>query len=113
MAPGLTTVAQDSVANHHAPKNVFPDGIRTSGQHFPIAEKLRPYTDFPKQISGPTIWTKEDFEQKPELWTHSFTEDEIEEIGAASDRFLEEGIPQTGISKVRQLSSATGSLSEG
>jgi hypothetical protein len=36
----------------------------------------------------------------PEKWTHAFTEEEIQELGEASDRFIEKGIPLTGISKV-------------
>lgn len=61
---------------------------------------LRPYKDFPKEITGPTIWKKEDYENNPERWTHTFTAEEIEELGQAADQFIERGIPTTGISQV-------------
>jgi hypothetical protein len=86
--------------NSSAPRHIFPDGIRTSGQHPPLYEKLRPYSDFPSEINGPTVWRKEDYADNPERWTRRFTETEIEELGATADRFIESGTPLTGISKV-------------
>lgn len=88
------------VPNHEAPKSVFPDGIRTSGQHSPIYDLLKPYKSFPAAITGPTVWRKEDFADHPEKWTHPFTDEEIAEIGAAADQFIEQKIPLTGIAKV-------------
>jgi hypothetical protein len=86
--------------NNHAPKNIFPDGIKTSGQHDPIASLLKSYKDFPEQIDGPTVWTRDDYVDEPEKWTHRFTDQEIEELGNASDDFIAAGIPLTGISQV-------------
>jgi hypothetical protein len=86
--------------NHHAAKSIFPDGIRTSGQHAPLFEKLRPYSKFPKEITGPTMWKKEDYINNPERWTHPFTNEEVVELGAAAENFIEKGIPLTGITKV-------------
>ena len=86
--------------NHHAAKSIFPDGIRTSGQHAPLFEKLRPYSEFPKEITGPTVWKKEDYINNPERWTHLFTNEEIVELGAAAENFIEKGIPLTSITKV-------------
>ncbi|SRR5947207_4426270 len=86
--------------NHHAAKSIFPDGIRTSGQHSPLFEKLKPYSEFPKQIKGPTVWRKEDYIDYPERWTHSFTDEEVAELGASAENFIEKGIPLTGITKV-------------
>ncbi|KAH7401469.1 hypothetical protein BKA66DRAFT_104579 [Pyrenochaeta sp. MPI-SDFR-AT-0127] len=106
MAPALTTSAptaphelSNNLANNRAPKNIFPDGIRTSGQHEPIYNLLRPYSDFPKQITGPTAWSKADYKDNPERWTHSFSDSEIKEISDAADRFIASGTPLTGISK--------------
>jgi hypothetical protein len=99
MAPGLTTATEPPSA-HAAPKNIFPDGIRTSGQHVPIYEKLRPYADFPKEITGRTVWKREDFVDRPEAWTHVFTPAEIEELGVTADKFLNKGIKAEAISKV-------------
>lgn len=87
------------IANHEASKSLFPDGIRTSGQHAPIYDLLKPYRSFPKLITGPTVWRKEDYVDQPEKWTHPFTEAEIAELSAAADAFIEQGIPLTGITK--------------
>ncbi|KAK7531242.1 hypothetical protein IWX49DRAFT_609214 [Phyllosticta citricarpa] len=80
-------------------RNVFPDGIKTSGQHAPLYDLLRPYEDFPKEITGPTVWSADDYKNNPERWTHPFSEEEVAELGAAADKFIADGIPLTGISK--------------
>ena len=67
--------------NSQAPTSIFPDGIRTSGQHPPVYSLLRPYEEFPREITGETVWQKEDFQSNPEKWTHAFSEEEIEELG--------------------------------
>lgn len=86
--------------NNNAPKEIFPDGIRTSGQHPPLYDELKPYDQFPKEITGPTVWKKEDYDGHPERWTHPFSEEEVEEIGKAADDFIASGTPLTGIAKV-------------
>jgi hypothetical protein len=86
--------------NDAAPRSIFPDGIRTSGQHPPLQEALKPYSAFPKEITDPTVWKREDYENNPERWTHPFTEEEIRELSDAADQFIERGIPLTGITKV-------------
>lgn len=109
MAPGILTddpVPSQSPApvkilsNNNAPRDIFPDGIKTSGQHPPLYDALKPYSEFPKEITGPTLWRKEDYENKPEAWTHPFTDEEIEDLGKAADAFIASGTPLTGISKV-------------
>ncbi|KAF2098518.1 taurine catabolism dioxygenase TauD [Rhizodiscina lignyota] len=98
VAPHLLskTIVKD---NNNAPRDIFPDGIRTSGQHNPLYDQLKPYEAFPKEITGPTVWKKEDYTNNPERWTHPFGEDEIAEIGKAADDFIASGTPLTGISK--------------
>jgi hypothetical protein len=95
---------QPQPQSHSAPENtqhsIFPDGIRTSGQHPPLYEKLRPYADFPTKITGPTVWSKEEFENSPEKWARPFTQGEIAELGRAADEFIASGRLLTGISKV-------------
>ncbi|XRM42960.1 hypothetical protein ABZX51_006169 [Aspergillus tubingensis] len=81
------------------PLDVFPDGLKTTGQHPPLYEHIHPFDRFPKEITGPTVWKPEDYSNNPEKWTHRFTEEEIEELSAAADGFLEAKIPMTGISK--------------
>lgn len=80
----------------------FPDGLKTSGQHPPVYSQIRPYSEFPKQITGPTVWKAGDYSNAPEKWTHTFTDEEIKEIGDVSDKFIEDKIPLEGISKVSQ-----------
>lgn len=113
MAPGILTQdapeAPHTLASHHnpmkrdnnnAPRDIFPDGIRTSGQHEPLYDLLRPYEDFPKQITGPTVWTTEQYRTNPETWTHRFTEEELNELSATADEFIKSETPRTGISQV-------------
>lgn len=79
---------------------IFPDGVKTSGQHPPIYDALRPYSDFPKEITGPTVWEAEDYANNPERWVRDFSDEEIEELSVVADKFLADGIPLTGISQV-------------
>lgn len=81
---------------------IYPDGIKTSGQMPPDSDKLRPYEDFPKEITGPTAWKAEEYANQPEKWTHRFTDEEIAELSQAADAFLAGKTPLTGISKVRR-----------
>lgn len=106
MAPALTSAAPtaphelyNKFANNKAPKSIFPDGIRTSGQHEPVYDQLRPYSDFPKKITGVTAWSKSDYKDNPERWTHVFTDAEIKEISDAADAFSASKTPLTGITK--------------
>ncbi|KAL2022384.1 hypothetical protein VTK56DRAFT_5451 [Thermocarpiscus australiensis] len=105
MAPGLLVdepqqhLPQLSKRNDDAPRDIFPDGIRTSGQHPPLYHLLRPYSDFPKEITGPTVWKREDFIDSPDRWVHPFTDEEIQELSDTADAFIASGTPLTGISK--------------
>lgn len=103
MPPALTeTPAAAShllSTNTTAPKSIFPNGIKTSGQHPPLYDQLKPYSSFPKEITGPTVWKAEDYINNPERWTHPFSEDEIAEISRTADKFLADAMPLTGISK--------------
>lgn len=100
MAPGLIEPDAGYFENTSANKSVFPDGLRTTGQSEPIYSLVQPYDSFPKEITGPTLWKAEDYRDNPERWTHAFTDDEITEIEAAADKFIDQGHPLTGISKV-------------
>ena len=83
-------------------RKVFHDGIKTSGQHPPLQDKLRPYADFPKEILGETVWKAEDYVNNPERWVHVLNDEEIAELSAAADKFIADGTPLTGISQVRE-----------
>lgn len=80
--------------------SLFPDGLKTTGQHEPLPEFLQPFDKFPAEITGPTVWKAEDYKDSPEKWVHRFTAAEIEELSATADRFIADGIPLTGISQV-------------
>ncbi|KAF7715054.1 Taurine catabolism dioxygenase [Penicillium ucsense] len=96
-----TTSASTTTAGlaSHVDLTVFPDGLKTSGQHAPVASQVRPYTSFPKVQSGPTVWKAEDFCEHRERWTHTFTPEEIEELSNATDNFIKQDLPLTGISQ--------------
>lgn len=92
-----------TIAPNAANKAIFPDGLKTSGQHNPIYSQLTPPSEFPKEITGPTVWQSEDYREHPERWTHAFSEDEIAELGHAADEYLKSGKPLTAMAKVRLL----------
>ncbi|PKY06090.1 taurine catabolism dioxygenase TauD, TfdA family protein [Aspergillus campestris IBT 28561] len=92
----MATLTQQPAA---VPLDVFPDGLKTTGQHAPLYDHLVPFEKFPKKIEGPTVWDPEDYRNTPERWTHRFSPEEIEELSVASDNFLNNKIPLTGISK--------------
>ncbi|KAE8323697.1 hypothetical protein BDV39DRAFT_181666 [Aspergillus sergii] len=81
------------------PLDVFPDGLKTTGQHAPLYDHIKSFEQFPKEISGPTVWKAEEYRDAPEKWTHRFTAEEIAELSATADQFLANKIPLTGISK--------------
>lgn len=102
------------VKNEQVPRDIFPDGIRTSGQHNPLYNALAPYSEFPTKITGPTVWKAEEYVNNPERWVHRFTPDEIQELSDTADRFIASGTPLTGISKVcRQTKFMLGDLRQG
>ena len=107
MAPGIllneTPEAPHTLSskdpNDAAPKDIFPDGIKTSGQHAPIYSQLKSYPDFPQHITGKTVWKAEDYQHNPKRWVHHFTETEKTELSAAADDFIASGVPLTGMTK--------------
>lgn len=102
MAPGLTETSPNHTPTikNLAPRSIFPDGIKTSGQHPPLYHQLSPFGDFPHDITGATVWDADDYKYNPERWTHWFTDEEVAEMSLAADKFRDAGIPLTGISKV-------------
>ena len=105
MAPGLLVdepqqqLPHPSKSNNDAPRHIFPDGIRTSGQHPPLYDVLKPYSAFPKEITGPTVWQRSEFESRPDRWVHPFTPEEIAELSATADAFIASSTPLEGISR--------------
>jgi hypothetical protein len=102
MAPALTAVAPSpphTLSETPVSKAIFPDGLKTSGQHNPIYNRLRPYSVYPKEISGPTVWKAEDYKNNAERWTHVFSDEEIAELSKASDDFIAAGTILTGMKR--------------
>ncbi|RDW78567.1 TauD/TfdA family dioxygenase [Aspergillus mulundensis] len=100
----MATLTQTQIPAPHSaysnlPLDIFPDGLKTTGQHAPLYEELHPLEDFPKSIEGRTLWKAEDYRDAPERWTHRFSAEEIEELSATADAFLAAKTPLTGISK--------------
>ncbi|TDZ19775.1 Taurine hydroxylase-like protein SAT17 [Colletotrichum orbiculare MAFF 240422] len=80
-------------------RKLFSDGLRTSGQHPPIDSQLRPFESFPREISGPTVWTPQEMLDNQDEWIHRWTEDELRELRRAVDGFSASGTPLANISK--------------
>ncbi|KAI7424892.1 Clavaminate synthase-like protein [Hortaea werneckii] len=102
MSPSIAVSPTQEAATADTPivsKAIFPDGIKTSGQHGPIFSRIRPYEDFPKHITGPTVWKAEDYRDHPERWTHVFSDEEIRELEKSTDDFMASGAPLTGITR--------------
>ncbi|KAG9238649.1 hypothetical protein BJ875DRAFT_24228 [Amylocarpus encephaloides] len=105
MAPSLLETQSQTPRSFTSPaqgpvdRKIFPDGIKTSGQHPPLIDDIRPYSEFPTEISGETVWKAEDYINNPERWVHVFNEVEISELSAVADRFIADGTPLTGISQ--------------
>ena len=89
-----------------ADRRYFPDGLKTSGQHPVLETAVYPYEAFPKEITGPTVWRKEDYQNQPDRWTHPFTDAEVSELGKAADDFIASGKPLTALERVSRLLSS-------
>jgi hypothetical protein len=94
-------------------RKLFPDGLKTSGQHPVLPDAIYPYERFPEKIDGPTVWQPEEFQDNPDKWTHPFSTEEIEELGKAADAYIESGQPLTGISKVSMTADRRSALMSG
>lgn len=79
---------------------LFPDGLKTSGQHPVLESAIYPYEEFPKEITGSTVWRAEDYRDSPDRWTHRFSEEEIAELGKAADDYIASERALTGIARV-------------
>ena len=79
--------------------SIFPDGVKTSGQHPPLHDEIAPYSSFPEEITGPTFWSPGDYQNHPEHWTHPLNNVEITELSHTADNFMKQEIPLIGITK--------------
>ena len=99
--------------NNNAPRNIFPDGIKTSGQHPPLYPLLKSYPDFPVEITGRTVWRAEDYQHSPDKWIHRLTDSEKAELSAAADAFIASVLPLTGMTREKFELPTMGSLMAG
>lgn len=81
-------------------RKLFPDGLRTSGQHPPIESQLQSFKNYPRHITGPTVWEPKEMEDHPEQWIHQWTADELEELLQAVEKFIASEESLVSISKV-------------
>lgn len=109
--PHLFQLGGEHLSEGMAPSNIVSDElvpstrvrVKASGQIEPEYALLGPYEEFPKRIEGPTVWEADDYRDHPERWTHAWSDEEVEEIEAATDKFLDAGYELTDITKVRFL----------
>ena len=88
--PSITTLS----------RSIFPDGIKTSGQHPPFHDQVRAFEEFSVSIEAPTAWKPEDYANHPEKWIHRFNSEELLELSTAADAFIASGERLVAISKV-------------
>lgn len=77
----------------------FPENL-TAGQLEPIAELIQPYENFPKKITGPTVWQAEEFRSRPDRWQRKWTPELIAQLEAAFDKFEASGKTLPEINRV-------------
>jgi hypothetical protein len=75
----------------------------TSGQHEPIPELLAPYSAFPKEITGPTVWKREEFINDTSKWQHRWTPELIAELERSYEEFKARGVDLPQINKVSTI----------
>jgi len=76
----------------------------TSGQHEPVPALLTPYSAFPKEITGPTVWKREDFINDTSKWQHRWTPELIAELEQSYEEFKARGVELPQINKVSMKS---------
>jgi hypothetical protein len=76
----------------------------TSGQHEPVPELIAPYSAFPKEIIGPTVWKREDFINDTSRWQHRWTPELIDQLEESYKAFSARGVELPEINKVSSMS---------
>ncbi|KAA8912336.1 taurine catabolism dioxygenase TauD, TfdA family protein [Sphaerosporella brunnea] len=71
----------------------------TSGQHSPLFSQLLPWTQFPAEITGRTVWERRDYVEHPEKWVHVWTPEQVAEIEAATEAYVASGRPLVEITR--------------
>lgn len=64
-----------------------------------MPETVQPYENFPKFLSGPKLWNRDDYQSNPGRWIRDWTEEELQQIETATFNFEKTGLPVTAITK--------------
>jgi hypothetical protein len=77
----------------HTAERIWGQGLGlSSGQREPEYDLLVPYDDLPEEMTGPTVWTKEELEITPERWLRQFSNEEVEYIEKAIHQVESKGL---------------------
>jgi hypothetical protein len=77
----------------HTAERIWGRGLGlSSGQREPEYDLLVPYDDLPEEMTGPTVWTKEELEITPERWLRRLSNEEVEYIEKAIHQVESEGL---------------------
>lgn len=84
----------------HTPLAPAQERVLTSGQIEPNHDTLQPYANFPKEVTGPTVWKGSDFASNPELWKRQWTPKLVRDLEDAYDQWAATGLSLPEISRV-------------
>jgi hypothetical protein len=87
------------------PLKNFNKGI-TQGMLEPLHELVQPYSAFPKQITGKTVWKREDFINDESLWKRQWSPEHVASLEAAYDAWAAKNLSLPEIDRVSTLCSA-------
>lgn len=72
----------------------------TAGQCEPVDSLIQPYAAFPKDVTGPTLWTKEELYADESRWKYRWTPELVAELEASYAEWVRLGQTLPQISKV-------------
>ncbi|WWC70478.1 uncharacterized protein I206_104429 [Kwoniella pini CBS 10737] len=64
----------------------------TSGQHEPVESLVQAYSSFPREVTGPTVWRREEYIDHPDLWKKTWTAEQIKDLETSYEGFLKTGL---------------------
>lgn len=82
-----------------APLKSFNKGL-TSGMLEPSHELVQPYANFPKEITGKTVWKRDEFINDENLWKRQWSAENIASLEAAYDAWAAKGLSLPEIDRV-------------
>jgi hypothetical protein len=91
-APALPSVPLKTVSN-----------VLTSGQQDPEVADLATYEQFPTEITGRTVWTREDFVDNESLWKHFWSAEQLAALDASYEKFAALGLSLPEINRVSDI----------